>query len=160
MKSYYILTSIFLLIITLFGCTPDIVVPNLILGTPSINAAGSVQVPATVTVRNQGDGSAGTFKTAMWANSTEAYHPPFVVSFAVPGQTNFWYPSTTASLREGYEETFVGVVTFIPQTHGITVDMWAEGDSCAGDEFMPEHCRVDESDETNNNSPVVSISLP
>lgn len=158
MKLYHALILIVAFGMISLGCTPDIITPSLTLGAPSINMAdGAVQVPATVTVRNQGDGSAGTFKIAMWYQSSDG--GPFVVSYAVPGH-NTWYPSTVGLLGEGEEATFTGVVTFIPQVHGITVNMWAEADSCAGDEFMPEHCRVKESDETNNNSPSVSISLP
>jgi hypothetical protein len=36
----------------------------------------------------------------------------------------------------------------------------AIADSCSGDEFMPDYCRVEESNETNNESTPISIALP
>ena len=141
------------------GCKPDVVVTHIeATGAPSINGDGSVEVPISVTVANQGLAEAAQFKVAMWYETAAA--GPYVVSYDVPGQASMWYPYTSGAVAPGGEETFDGIVTFIPQLHGVMVDLWAEGDSCAGDEFMPPHCRVDELDELNNESAVLSIYLP
>ena len=141
------------------GCKADIVVPYIsAVGTPTINPQGAVEVPVSVTVANPGTLDAPQFKMAMFYET--ATEGPYVVSFDVPGQPSMWYPYTAGTMMAAGEETFNGVVTFHPSLHGVTVDLWAEGDSCAGDEFMPPHCRVDELDEFNNESQVISIYLP
>jgi len=141
------------------GCKADIVVPYItVMGTPTINASGAVEVPIQVTVANDGTVDAPQFKLAMFYET--ATTGPYVVSFDVPSQPSMWYPYTAGTILAAGEETFDGVVTFHPSIHGEWVDIWAEGDSCAGDEFMPAHCRVDELDELNNESAVLSIFLP
>jgi len=55
---------------------------------------------------------------------------------------------------------FGGKVTFHPSMQGATVSLTAIADSCAGEEFMPSYCRVQESNETNNVSAPLSLSLP
>ena len=43
--------------------------------------------------------------------------------------------------------------------HGVAVSVSALADSCSGDEFMPDYCRVNESDERNNSLSGGLISL-
>ena len=141
------------------GCKADIVVPYIsAIGAPTINLQGSVEVPIRVTVANQGTVDAPQFKLAMFYET--ATSGPYVVSFDVPGQASMWYPYTSGTMAAAGTQTFDGIVTFIPSVHGVNVDIWAEGDSCAGDEFMPVTCRVDELDELNNDSAVLSLFLP
>ena len=44
--------------------------------------------------------------------------------------------------------------------HGINVDLVSHADSCSGEEFTPAYCRVEESDETNNDSDTITLELP
>jgi hypothetical protein len=76
-----------------------------------------------------------------------------VVPFTVRGQENIWYP--TFSGLAGLAQTEIsGEVTLGepsgPDLHGQAFKLVAKVDSCSGDEFMPGYCRVEESDETNN----------
>ena len=73
-----------------------------------------------------------------------------------------WYPYTNGSLPPGSEVTFEGVVVFsdVHAVQGETVSLSAMADSCAGDESMPAHCRIEEGDEGNNESASLSVSLP
>jgi hypothetical protein len=80
------------------------------------------------------------------------------VPFTVPGQENLRYPYTNAPLEAGSEVVFEGVVTFDYDYQDVTVSLWATADSCAGDEFMPDYCRVEESDEDNNESTSILVA--
>ena len=141
------------------GCgDPDLVVTTLeSTGSPTINAENSVELPIRVVVRNQGDAGAGIFKVATEYTGSQG---TFVVAFTVPGQSDIWYPYTSSTLAAGADTAFSGKVTFNPSIHGETVSLKAIADSCSGDEFMPAYCRVEESDETNNESAPLSASLP
>ena len=138
--------------------SPDLVVTTLeTTGAPSVNAENSVEVPIRVVVKNQGGAAAGMSKVATEYTRSGG---TFVVAFTVPGQADIWYPHTSASVAPGSEETFDGLVTFHPSVHGETVTLKAVADSCSSDEFMPDYCRVEESNEGNNESTAISISLP
>ena len=144
----------------LSGCNgqPDLVVTTLeTTGSASVNSEGSAEVPIRVIVKNQGDAAAGIFKV-----STEYTGPngTFVVAFTVPTQSDIWYPYTSTSLAAESEVIFDGKVTFHPALHGVTVSLKAIADSCSGDEFMPDYCRVEESNEGNNESTTISVLLP
>jgi hypothetical protein len=116
-------------------------------------------VPIRVVVRNQGGVAAGIFKVStQYSIASDTYVVPFTVS----GEGDTWYPYTDGSLAPGSEVTFEGVVVFSDAhaVQGETVSLSAMADSCAGDESMPAHCRVAESDEGNNESAPLSVSLP
>lgn len=148
----------------LSGCVgkPDLVVTTLeTTGPPTVNAENSVEVPIRVVVKNQGNAAADVFKVAIeFTGGAVDPSRTFVVAFTVPGQTDIWYPHTGSSLAAGSTVTFAGKVTFNPAEHGVTISLKATADSCSGDEFMPAYCRVKESDEGNNESAWISVSLP
>jgi hypothetical protein len=137
---------------------PDLVVTSLIrTGPPTLNLQGRVEVPIRVKVSNQGNTAAGIFKVA-----TEYTRPQgtFVVAFTVPGQDNTFYPFTKTPLAAGNSVTFTGKVIFHPSVRNVTVTLRAIADSCSGEEFVPDFCRVKESDERNNTSVPLTLSLP
>ncbi|MEN8182477.1 MAG: CARDB domain-containing protein [Myxococcota bacterium] len=137
---------------------PDLVVTTIESdGTPIVNADNSAEVPIQVVVRNQGSAAADVFKTAVDYTGSQG---TFVVAFTVPGQTDIWYPHTSGSLAAGAEESFAGILTFHPSVHGETLGLHAVADSCSGDEFMPDYCRVQESDEANNRSDSLTVVVP
>lgn len=143
----------------ILSCKPDLVVTTFEkTGNPSINpTSGSVEVPVRVIVKNQGVASAGIFKVC-----TEYTGPngSYLVAFTVPGQQDMWYPYTSADLAENQSVTFDGKVVFHPEVHGVNVTLKAIADCCRGDEFKPEYCRIHESNEANNDSHSISVSLP
>ena len=138
---------------------PDLVAVIDTIGSPTVNAAGSVELPVRVVVSNIGTGGARTFKVSV-SYSEVADPGGFVVAFTVPGQTNNWYPMTSSTLAAGASVTFDGILTFHPSVRGVSVDITALADSCSGDEFAPAFCRVEESDETNNESNTITEALP
>ena len=84
----------------------------------------------------------------------------FTVAFTVSGQSDIWYPWTTNSLGSGSSVSFNGWLTFSSSLQGEFVSIKAKADSCSGDEFMPTHCRIDETNEGNNESSSISLTLP
>lgn len=136
---------------------PDLVISGFeVTGAPSVDS-GEPQVPVRVVAGNVGGGPAGRFKVS--TDFTEAGGSTFAVAFSVPGQ-DIWYPFTSGELGAGQEVSFEGVLLFNAVRRGDTVEIRAVADSCSGDEFMPAHCRVEESDEGNNRSSAISVSLP
>jgi hypothetical protein len=125
-------------------------------GPAIVNAENGVEVLVLVVVRNQGTMAATFFKTAMEYTRPEG---TFAVAFTVPGQSDIWYPWTSAPLAPQAEVTFTGKVTFHPAVRGVVVSLTAIADSCSGDEFMPDYCRVKESNEDDQSGPIV-LTLP
>jgi hypothetical protein len=114
-------------------------------------------VPIYVIVNNQGQATADIFKlSAHYAG----LGGKFVAPFSVSGQSNNWYPYSTAPLAVGHEVTFSGIVTLPAGLQGQTVVLSVLADSCSGDESMLTYCRVAESNESNNESPLLALLLP
>lgn len=163
MQNYKLLVLIgALILMVISGCVPPAAIPDLVItdfettGAPFFREDQGVSVPVSVVIKNQGNANAGIFKVSL--HYTGSQGGPFAVAFQVEGQANLWYPYTSASLAPGNEVTFEGNALFI---HGNdTVSLWAFADSCSGDEFMPEYCRVNESNETNNESEIITLTLP
>ena len=139
---------------------PDLVVPTLeTKGTPTVNLEEEhIEVPIRVVVENQGDKAADFFQVAAFYTDTGGEH---VGHFAVPGQVNTFYPSTSELLAAGGNVTFVGKLILPPLAGGSTVSIKVKADTCIGAEFVdPEYCRVEESNEDNNESAAILVSLP
>ena len=118
-----------------------------------------IAVPLRVAIKNQDEEAAGIFNV-----SIEVLEEMDVTGlhyrFIVPGKNNYLDPSTDAPLNPGEEIAFDGEVLIHNMSNGKTVFIKAIADSCSGDEFMPAYCRVNESNEGNNNSPLVEVNLP
>ena len=136
--------------------SPDLVVTKFnVTGNITRTLDGGNTVPVQVIVRNQGNAAASLFKVGVdytGANGT------FPVQFTVAGHPSNYYPS--AKLAAGAEVTLNGRLNFSASAgHGVAVSVSALADSCSGDEFMPDYCRVNESDERNNSLSGGLISL-
>jgi hypothetical protein len=137
---------------------PDLIITSIrFTGRPRV-VGGSAKVPITVVVKNQGSAPAARFKVALEYKLPDGR--TFAVSFVVPGETDRWYPWTDVALGAGRIVTFSGEAVFIPSLHRTRVSLWAIADSCSGDEFMENYCRVEESNENNNKSVTLSVTLP
>jgi hypothetical protein len=146
------------------GCRPDLVVVTIeTTGPSSIDPEDHVEVPVRVVVRNQGNAAAGGFKVSFqYTGGVNTPDTNAVVPFTDAAGQVVWYPGTGTSspLSAGKEVTFEGKLLFGQAEHGVTVSLTAMADSCRGDEFMPEYCRVQESNEGNNTSTTIPIVLP
>lgn len=129
---------------------PDLVITAFeVTGVGGVDGDGNLRIPVRVVVGNQGGTAAAIFKVSV---ESTASNGTFLRPFTVPGQSSIWYPYTSGPLAAGAQVAFLGevVLTFWTGLHGETITLTAMADSCAADEFMPTYCRVDESDETNN----------
>lgn len=143
--------------------TPD-PYPDLLVTV--LQVTGSVQVlseqkiivvPVYVVIENQGDASADIFK------SSAHYTGPggkFVAQFIAFDESNSWYPYTEAPLPAGQQIRISGEVILPDLLQGQTIALSVLADSCSGDELMPGYCRVLESNEGNNESQQIGITLP
>jgi hypothetical protein len=151
-----------LIVATGCGAKPDLVVTNFATtGAPTVNADNSAQVQVTVTIKNQGTVSATAFKMATeYRDGATTYVVAFTDSSPTGSHgSDLWYPWVD-SLAAGAEVTKTGTLTWHSAVHGLTVPLWVTADSCSGDELTEIFCRVDESDEANNASSEVSVTLP
>jgi hypothetical protein len=131
---------------------PDLVVVEVVPGIPVYGDSSSeASLPLKVTVKNQGAATSESFKISVDVTSAEGR---YVRPFTVPGQADIWYPRQDG-LGAGESATFEGTLYLGlpggPSLAGQTLILDVMVDSCSGDEFQPEYCRVQESYETNNN---------
>ena len=131
---------------------PDLRVTEVEAGTPSFEDNGNeANVPLKVTIKNFGGSTSNSFKISTDVIVGDGGR--FVNPFSVPGQDDVWYP-WQEGLGAGKEATFSGDL-HIGHPSGTTLvgevaTIIATADSCSGDEFMPDYCRVEESNEENN----------
>lgn len=140
---------------------PDLVVSGLVpIGTPTRNAQGAVELPLRVTVRNAGAADADASKVSVQVSGLPTDpSTAFVVAFTVEGQQSPWYP-VTGPIGENTNVDVDGKIVFHPSVGTGTVNLTATADSCSGEEFPEDFCRVQESNEDNNVSSEVSVTLP
>jgi hypothetical protein len=142
------------------GLLPDVVVESAEVGPPVIDfESGDREVPVTVTVRNDGNVPADSFKVGA----------EFSVSDDDTTGTAFLVPDRVGSeafaprpFGPGATITFRGMVVVTnPDVVG-DVTLRMKGDSCFNDGQLelPEFCRIDEFDENNNLSQDLPVTLP
>jgi putative hemolysin len=134
------------------GNTADLKAIRLVTGEASIDPGGSVaRIPVWLRIENAGLASSGAFKLSI--DVIEISGRRYTVPFAVQDQENIWYPMV-ADLAGQSQIDIGGEVTLGqpsgPDLRGQTFTLVAKVDSCSGDEFKPGYCRVEESDESNN----------
>ena len=135
---------------------PDLIVTEVVPGTPSFEEDGRVaNLPLKVTIKNVGGATDKDFKTSV--DVIVGSGARYVRPFTVPGQTDIWYP-WKEGLGAGEEATFSGNLYIGIPSGEVLYNQEAKimvfVDSCSGDEFMPEYCRVRESNEINNEKEV------
>jgi hypothetical protein len=146
---------------------PDLVVRDLRLnGDPVLGPEGEILVPVLMVVANEGDVPAVPFKVAVEFTSARL-GGPFLAFFQpeeterISGEDGYAFTTEELSWIPGENETLItGMVVFSESRQGDEVDIFAVADSCAGEEFVPEECRVAEFDEDNNESSRVKVTLP
>jgi len=148
----------------LAGCSvsgkgrPDLVVVAFeVMGPVTLDKEDRAVIPVHVAVKNQGGGEAGVFKVAVMYTGIDG---PHVTDFLVKGQSDPHYAYTRGILKPGTEFVFNGMMLFKPTEQGMIVPVYAVADSCDGEQDMPSYCRVGESNEKNNESEPVSVTLP
>jgi LysM repeat protein len=133
--------------------------------TGQVIFGNDIRVPVRVVVKNEGDAAAAVFKVALrYTGGNISPGSTFVAAFLAdptddvePGSG--FYPFTRRELLPDAEVVFEGLAIFNLREGGATVSLMAVADSCDGDESLPDYCRVEESDERNNESEPISVPL-
>lgn len=122
----------------------------------SLVGQGFTYMPLRITVTNRGGSDTGPFKIAVLGRtaSSDTFTRPFFLN----GDPQSYYVNVE-NLPPGGQEHFDGFVGYLGGEPNMTAWATAEADSCYGDEFMPEYCRVQEYDESNNVSNELKGSL-
>jgi len=138
---------------------PDVVVTAIATGAPSFINASEANVPLTVTIMNIGDATSTRFKLSVDVIDSSG---KYVKPFTVPGQSDRWYPRKTGLARgESYSfrgTLYIGIPRG-PSLHGQRITIIPYVDSCSGEEFMPDYCKIRESNERNNTNQRM-VTLP
>ena len=131
-------------------CEIDLVIMGIATDDPIFPEGGTMaHVPLTVTVANLGAEPAPTFKISVGVLSEDDRR--YAIPFSVPDQEDMWYPRLEG-LASQDEISVSGELNFDfrDQLYGDMPTILIKVDSCLGDEFMPEYCRVMECNEENN----------
>ncbi|MCJ7444410.1 MAG: hypothetical protein MUO26_07770 [Methanotrichaceae archaeon] len=128
------------------------------LGNPGMQVP--VYLPLTVLIYNQGSVASGPFKISL--HLIDEIGKEVQIPFTVPNEENIWTPGIDSLVAGKMDQ--IGGLARISSTdgqplYGRNLKIRAVVDSCAGEEFAPEFCHVQESDE-NNNEVQISINLP
>jgi hypothetical protein len=135
---------------------PDLIVSAFeVVGSVERAADGSFTVPVRVEVANIGGRAAPVFKIAAEHVSDLG---PFLTPFVLARET-VWFPFTSEPLPARATVEFLLGISVPDALAGRVVELRVSADSCAGEEFAAAHCRVEESDETNNTA-TVELPLP
>jgi hypothetical protein len=117
------------------------------------------EVPVQIVVENQGWRDAGPFYVTIAFRYGDDSSP---VPLAIPGSQS-GYAMSNAPLSPGQAIAFDGEV-WLPigrVPFGATVELSATADSCLPDRTLSDPpCMVEESNEANNNSPAVFVTMP
>jgi hypothetical protein len=164
MKKEFVILFLILMSSAIFPVStfalPDVVVTGIAVGSPSFISPSEANLPLTVTIMNQGDATATRFKLSVEVVDSSG---KFVKPFTVPSSGDRWYPWKTG-LARGATYSFRGTLYIGiprgPSLHGQRITIIPYVDSCSGDEFMPDYCRIRESNERNNNTNQRALTLP
>jgi hypothetical protein len=138
--------------------SPDLIISRIQLTSERISTLeAGFGVPVLIEITNRGTAPAGIFKTTVDFGPVGS---GILVPFSVAGQRDLTAPFTNTSLSAGRSIAFSGVVTVPFRERGRTVLLRAFADSCAGEEFARDTCLVRESNERNNQSAPVSVTMP
>jgi hypothetical protein len=125
-------------------------------GDPYFSSKEDIVVPLHVVVRNLGSEPADIFKLSAELSSPGG---TYTVAFTVPDRQEGYYPFTSEPLPPGGEVAFDGEVTLPGSLARSRVTLTVTADSCLGEEFAADFCRVPESNEEDNQS-TIEIQLP
>ena len=137
---------------------PNLVLSNVeILADPGINAQGQVVFPVLLEIKNLGDLPADPFKlSASFTGPNGTFGTPIYF----PGGDPEFYAFIEAPLAGNEDILVEAEILLAAPNQGQEVSVQVLADSCAGEEFVPEFCRVAESDETDNTSTALNLILP
>jgi hypothetical protein len=119
-----------------------------------------VGIKQAAQIRTEPDGSYSLLLSIGVRNVGRASAGPFKVTVLLGGQSYLWSGSQPSPVPAGGTATLRAPLRLAGTLAGTSIALSALVDSCIGDEFMPEHCRVDELDEGNNRSNTLQLGVP
>lgn len=128
-----------------FGPNNELIVPIRAV----VNNQGNAPAPVFKVATSYAGGSFGPFVASFRANSTEDVDPD-----------NGFYPFTRREIAPNGEVAFEGVVIFTAIENQNSLSLRIMADSCSGEEFALETCRVEEANEDNNESQPILVDVP
>lgn len=136
---------------------PDLVISSLVKVGGVKKTAKNFEITVLAKVTNKGNGNAGAFKVSA------SYKKPGSSSYglvAFSSNKSVWYPYVK-SLAAGKTTTIYGKFviprSFVKKSGKYAFKVYA--DSCSGDEFAKDYCRVKESNENNNSSTPIIVQI-
>ncbi|MCP4400039.1 MAG: hypothetical protein GY801_22380 [bacterium] len=144
---------------------PDLVVTDLrrTEDPPVLQESRNIAIPVEIEVRNQGTTEASVFNIGLQfiepngPNKGKRYW----IAFTIEGQEGVRCPFVAEPLAAGNTVTLEGVVAFNSARAGQIIPLQAVVDGCGSCcKEQPASCCVVESDEGNNVSEVLSITIP
>jgi hypothetical protein len=133
---------------------PDLTSALYVRGEITVDSEGQTRVPVQIVVANQGGSQAGDFEVSLiYRDQIEQPEPAELVS---------WHISSfsVTPLAAGAVVTGEGTLVFPFGWQAGTLVLGTIADSCIGAPSPPDYCRVNEQDETNNQSEPVRIIVP
>ena len=134
------------------GSKPDLEI--VLLKCPNVDEETQYGMPIEILIANKGTKASGRFKVSAEHIQSGSRH---TIQLKNKKGENGWYiwhdapiQATTKTVRLTAYMDWNGLLSGF-QEFVITVD------SCIGDEFMPNYCRVDESNEKNNEYPFQNV---
>ncbi|WP_141732248.1 hypothetical protein [Oligoflexus tunisiensis] len=116
---------------------------------------GAHQLTAKLKVTNKGNRTASGYKLSVDAkdhNDSTFYHTGLYI-----GSKPQAYAYSPTALAAGASEMLTLNVYLRERWTRRLVNLYIDVDSCAGEEFQPNHCRVAESNEKNNRTPTFNV---
>lgn len=142
--------------------TVDFVVPNgpdLVITVQQVDVVqsrvGQFSIPILLVVTNRGDTAANPFEIA-----AEYTLNGFTSSVQLGDESYDVFTSDPLAPGESFRYAGEVLVFTRSELYGRTVSLSVVADSCSGTEKFAATCRVAESDEANNRSPVIDVILP
>lgn len=142
--------------------TVDFVVPNgpdLVITVQQVDVVqsrvGQFSIPILLVVTNRGDTAANPFEIA-----AEYTLNGFTSSVQLGDESYDVFTSDPLAPGESFRYAGEVLVFTRSELYGRTVSLSVVADSCSGTEKFAATCRVAESDEANNRSPIIDVILP
>ena len=142
---------------------PDPSRPDLVIkaftrtGSPTVRPDNTVEVPVRVVIQNVGTAPAGPFGTGI---TLPSQFISTLLAFSVQGQPAKKCPTTTSPLPVGGEVQLAGKVVLPSHTRGSRVTLYAVADQCQVLVSAGYRGAVSESNEKNNRSDPLSLTVP
>lgn len=119
-------------------------------------SANYYKIPVLMRITNRGGQSTGEFKLSAEGGTAESWFPRPLAGEGQPQEG--YYAFVNEGISPGGELLIYGMIVIVdPALASQPLNFVITVDSCAGDEFFNDFCRVQEADEGNNSSNTLAV---